>query len=98
MQHNHSNNIDLIATCLEQAGQICVELQGNAVIQSEGLKCYNMINQDAFAELLKKSQALINYINTFIFKNESHKISDVDRVGQYNMEKMDMYEQICYVT
>ena len=55
-----------------------------------------MINQDAFAKLLKKSQALINYVDTFILKNESNKIGDVNRVGQYNMKRMDMYEHLCY--
>lgn len=81
MQHKSSNNTDLIAIYLEQAGQMCMELRRNTVIHSESLKCYKVINQDAFAKLLKKSQALVNYVDTFILKNESSKISDVNTVG-----------------
>ena len=99
MQHNSSDNTKLIAICLEQAGQICMALREGTVIQNEGsLKCYTVIDKDAFAKLLKKSEVLINYFDTFILKKQSQKIRNVHLVGQYNMDKMDLYEHLCYAT
>ena len=99
MQHNSSDNAKLIAIYLEQAGQICMALREGTVIQNEGsLKCYTVIDKDAFAKLLKKSEVLINYFDTFILKKQSQKIRNVHLVGQYNMDKMDLYEHLCYAT
>ena len=92
IQQNSSNNIDFISSCPKQAGEVCMDLRENTIFQSEGLKCYKEINQDSFEKLLKKSQDLINFLDTFILKNDSHKRSDVILLGQYNIEKIDLYE------
>ena len=73
-------------------------LKRSDIVERESLRCYKVVSPDAFTKLLKKSQALVDYVDSFVLKKDSDKIGDVEMVGQYDMNKMDLYGCLCYAT
>ena len=94
---HHSNNQSLIAVLLKQASGIFGKLRHGGVLEGGYNDGYKVVNSEEFAELIRKSKALVNYTDCFVLNDPSDKMTEIDVIDE-EIQYMDPYHALCYVT
>ena len=94
---HHSNNQSLIAVLLKQASGIFGKLRHGGVLEGDYNDGYKVVNSEEFAELIRKSKALVNYTDCFVLNDPSDKMTEIYRIDE-QIQYMDPYHALCYVT
>ena len=89
----------LISILLNQATDILRLLRCCHCIEGDSYRGYRVTNPETFADVLKKSDALVNYFDLFVQKQKSDKITEVKTIGRYSQPRMKKYYgHLCFAT
>ena len=86
-----NKNKRLISILLNQATDILRLFRCGTCIEGDSYHGYTITDPETFADALKKSEALVNYFNSFILKQKSDKITEVTTIGRYPQPRMKKY-------
>ncbi len=86
----------LITILLSQAVEILRDLCNGIEGDNRG---YKVTDPDTFMNLIKKSMALVDYVDLFVLESESDKVVQVQFLGDYNCTNLKRYYgHLCYAT
>ena len=81
----------LLSQAVETLRDICNGIEGDS------LRGYKVTDPDTFMNLLKKSRALVDYVDLFVLESESDKVVQVQFLNDCS-ELKRYYGHLCYAT
>ena len=89
----------LISVLLNQATDILRLLGCGHCIEGDSHHGYRVTNPETFPNVLKKSDALVNYFDSFVLKQESDKITEIKLIGSHSQPQLKKYYgHLCFAT